>query len=201
MNRLLSIATLAICVSVSPLFAAGNPDTGKEKSAQCAACHGADGNSVNPEWPKLAGQNPKYLAKQLKDYKSKDRANPLMYGQAANLSEQDMLDLAAYFTGLTGSPGSADPDKVALGESIYRGGDLDTGLPACMGCHSPSGAGNPAAAYPKLSGQHSKYTETQLRYFRDGARKNDQAGMMRSIASKMTIEQIEAVAQYIAGLH
>ncbi len=185
----------------SPLLAAGDIAAGKQKSAACAACHGVDGNSANPEWPKLAGQNEKYLFKQLMDFKQEKRVNPLMSGPVAPLSKQDMEDLAAYFASQSGTPGSAEPGQLELGEMIYRGGNLETGVAACMGCHAPTGVGNAAAAFPKLSGQHSKYTSTQLRHFRDNIRANDQAGMMRTVAGKMTVEEIEAVSQYIAGLH
>lgn len=185
----------------SPLMAAGDAAAGKQKATACAACHGADGNSVNPEWPKLAGQSEAYLLKQLKDFKEQKRVNPLMSGPVAVLSDQDMVDLAAYFATQTGSPGSTDAAQLELGELIYRGGNLETGVAACTGCHSPTGAGNSAAAFPRLSGQHSKYISTQLRSFRDNLRGNDQASMMRSVAKKMTIEEIEAVSQYIAGLH
>lgn len=185
----------------SPLVAAGDIAAGKQKSAACAACHGADGNSANPEWPKLAGQNEKYLFKQLMDFKKQKRVNPLMSGPIAPLSEQDMKDLAVYFASQSSTPSSAEPNQLELGEMIYRGGNLATGVAACMGCHSPSGAGNAAAAFPKLSGQHSKYTSTQLRHFRDNIRENDKASMMRTVAGKMTVEEIEAVSQYVAGLH
>lgn len=185
----------------SPLLAAGDIAAGKQKSAACAACHGADGNSTNPEWPKLAGQNAKYLLKQLMDFKKQKRVNPLMSGPVAPLSKQDMEDLAAYFASQSGTPGSAEANQLELGELIYRGGNIETGVAACMGCHSPTGAGNAAAAFPMLSGQHSKYTSTQLRHFRDNVRANDKANMMRTIAGKMTVAEIEAVSQYIAGLH
>ena len=195
------LACAAICCLTTQVFAAGDISSGKQKSAVCAACHGMDGNSLNPEWPKLAGQNEKYLIKQLKDFKNQIRVSPLMSGPVANLSEQDMEDLAAYFSSQTVTPGSADANKVALGQLVYRGGNLETGVTACTACHSPTGAGNPAAEYPMLSGQYSKYVNQQLRNFRDGIRKNDQASIMRSIASKMTVEEIEAVSSYIAGLH
>ena len=112
-----------------------------------------------------------------------------------------MEDLAAYFASQTGTPNSAEATQLELGELIYRGGNMETGVAACMGCHSPTGAGNPAAAFPMLSGQHSKYTSTQLRHFRDNVRVNDKASMMRTVARKMTVEEIEAVSQYMAGLH
>lgn len=198
--RMISVLVISLLIS-SSLSAEGDIEAGKQKSTACVACHGADGNSVNPEWPKLAGQNENYLVKQLKDFKDKKRVNALMSGPVANLSEQDMEDLAAYFSSQSGSPGSAEPAQLELGELVYRGGNLETGVAACTSCHSPTGSGNPAAVFPKLSGQHSKYTSSQLRHFRDNLRNNDQANMMRAVASKMTIEEIEAVSQYVAGLH
>lgn len=190
-----------LLVVSSSLSAAGNVDAGKQKSAACAACHGSDGNSVNPDWPKLAGQNEGYILKQLKDFKGGKRVSPLMSGPVATLSDQDMEDLAAYFSSQIGSPGHAESAQLELGESVYRGGNLEAGVAACTACHSPKGNGNPAASFPKLSGQHSKYISTQLRQFRDSLRSNDQANMMRAVASKMTIEEIEAVSQYVSGLH
>jgi cytochrome c553 len=198
--KMLYMFIISLLIS-SPLWAEGDIEAGKQKSTACAACHGADGNSVNPEWPKLAGQSEKYLIKQLKDYKDEKRVNPLMSGQVAALSEQDMEDLAAYFSSQSGSPGSTEPAQLELGKLVYRGGNLESGVAACTSCHSPTGSGNPAAAFPRLSGQHSKYTSSQLRHFRDNLRNNDQANMMRAVASKMTIEEIEAVSEYIAGLH
>lgn len=202
-----SVKTVNILFLVSmflisaPLMAGGDAAAGKQKSVTCAACHGADGNSANPEWPKLAGQSEQYLLKQLKDFKHQNRVNPLMSGPVAALSEQDMADLAAYFASQTVTPGSTEQARLALGELVYRGGNLERGVASCMACHSPNGAGNPAATFPKLSGQHSQYVTVQLRNFRDGVRNNDRARMMRNVANKMTIEEIEAVSQYVAGLH
>lgn len=199
------LLTVLLLLSLSTAWGAegggGDPEAGKQKSAVCAGCHGADGNSANPEWPKLAGQNERYLLKQLQDFKEGRRQNPLMNSQVASLSAQDMSDLAAYYASQQGSPGSTSPEQVELGQQVYRGGNLQTGLPACMGCHDPKGSGNPAAAWPALSGQHPKYVEVQLRNYRDGLRANDPEGIMRSVASKMKTVEIQAVAQYVAGLH
>jgi cytochrome c553 len=181
--------------------AAGDATAGKEKAGVCAGCHGADGNSANPEWPKLAGQHAGYVAKQLADYKSKKRENPIMAGQAAALSEADMADLGAYFAKQTTSAGAADKDKLALGEKIYRGGNSSSGVAACIGCHGPTGTGNPMAKFPSLSYQHAAYVEKTLKDFRAGARANDAGQMMRNIAAKMTDAEIAAVASYIQGLH
>ncbi len=176
---------------------------GKAKSAVCAACHAADGNSTNPEWPKLAGQHPAYLIKQLQDFKQgRTRSNALMNGMAASLSDEDMANLAAYYAGQTPSAGFVSKEAdVKLGERIYRGGNAETGVPACMSCHGPSGAGFPKAGFPALAGQHAKYTATQLEAFRLEKRSNDQQSMMRDITLKMTPKEIAAVAAYINGLY
>jgi cytochrome c553 len=193
--------SILLCSLLCVAQAAGDPEAGKQKSAVCAGCHGVDGNSSNPEWPKLSGQGEAYLFKQLLDFNSKDRENALMNAQVANLSEQDMHDLAAYYASQKPTPGSTPPEFVELGQQVYRGGNIGTGLPACMGCHSPTGAGNPRAVFPRLSGQHSKYVENQLRGYRDRLRANDPQGMMRKVAQRMTVEELQAVAQYVAGLH
>lgn len=151
-----SLTLVSAFLCATSVMAAGDVAAGKQKSAACAACHGVDGNSSNPEWPKLAGQNPQYLYKQLVDYKENRRENALMAGQVAPLSDQDMQDLAAYFSSQTGTPGSVDPAQVGLGETVYRGGNLKTGVAACSACHGPTGVGNPAAKFPKISGQHNE---------------------------------------------
>jgi cytochrome c553 len=195
-------ATVFACLLTLPLVsAAGDVAAGKAKSAACAACHGPDGNSSNPEWPKLAGQGAGYLAKQLEEFKAGKRANPVMSGQAAGLSEADIADLAAYFGSQKVQLGVAEPGAVQLGEQLYRGGNPGAGIAACMGCHGPAGNGNPMARFPALSGQHPQYVANALREFRAGARNNDPNGMMRSVAERMTDREIEAVSQYVAGLH
>lgn len=198
----LAFAALAMFGAVSTVSAAGDAAAGKTKSASCAACHSSDGNSMVPTFPKLAGQHAEYIAKQLADFKSGARTDPTMSPMAAPLSEQDMTDLAAYFAGNTGSIGSAaDTEKAALGQKIYQGGDKAKGISACMACHGPSGAGNPGAKFPALSGQHSTYIIKALKDFRSGTRANDPAKMMRDVAAKMSDSDIEAVAEYITGLH
>ena len=181
-------------------IADGDIEAGKTKAAVCGACHGADGNSVNPEWPNLAGQGAGYIFKQLSDFKAKKRVNATMAPQAANLSEEDMYDLAAYFSSQTTKGGKADQSQVKLGEAVYRGGNSATGVAACIGCHGPSGAGNPAAKFPKLAGQHATYTEKQLKAFQASGRSNDAGKMMRNLAIRLTDAEIKAVAQYISGL-
>ncbi len=197
---------VAAALSVSAAFTAttavaADAAAGKAKSAMCASCHGADGNSFNPDWPKLAGQHAGYIAKQLADFKAgTDRSNALMAGMVAGLTPEDMDNLGAYFSSQTLTMGEADPALVELGEAIYRGGNKTSGVAACMACHGPNGAGNPQANFPALHGQHAKYTATQLKDFRAGNRKNDAGAMMRNIAAKMTDKEIEAVASYIQGL-
>lgn len=180
----------------------GNAQSGEAKAATCAACHGANGNSVNADWPNLAGQHASYTRKQLADYKAGEtRNNPIMAQQVAALSEQDMADLGAYFATLPPAGGFVSEQKRALGEKIYRGGNLKSGVPACIACHGPTGAGDPMAAIPMLSGQRVPYTVAQLKAFRDGTRSNDPNGMMRGSAHRLTDQEIEAVSEYVAGLH
>ena len=168
-------------------------------AAVCAACHAADGNSTIAANPKLAQQHPEYLVKQLTEFKSGKRDNAIMKGMASALSEDDMKNVAAFYASKQPKPGAArNKELVALGEKIYRGGIADRQVPACAGCHSPSGAGIPAQ-YPRLSGQHSDYTELQLKGFRDGVRKNN--AVMTGVAAKMNDREIKAVADYISGLH
>lgn len=201
MKKLLLIAPLAGLALLGTAQAAGDAEAGKTKSAMCAACHGPDGNSAVPDFPKIAGQHADYIYKQLQDYKSGARQNATMNGMVAALSDQDMADLAAYFSSQKGTVGTAEEDKVALGETVYRAGNAASGISACAGCHGPAGAGNPMANFPHLSGQHAAYTAAQLKYFRDGTRANDAGSMMRGVAKKMTDAEIEAVAQYIQGLN
>ncbi|WP_416421738.1 c-type cytochrome [Pseudomonas sp. App30] len=182
--------------------AAGDPAAGQAKAAVCGACHGPDGNSMAPNFPKLAGQGQRYLDKQLHDIKSGKRQVPEMTGLLTNLSDQDLADLAAYFNSQNGSVGAADPNLVAKGEALFRGGKLDSGMPACTGCHSPNGVGNPMAGFPHLGGQHAQYVTKQLTDFREGNRTNDGDTMvMRSIAAKLSNKDIEALASYVQGLH
>lgn len=169
-------------------------------SSVCAACHGADGNSPLPANPSLAGQHSSYLYKQLSDYKAGRRKNAVMNGMVANLSDDDLHNLAAYFAAQKSKPGTAnDRGLVSAGQRLYRGGASDTGVPACSGCHSPDGAGVPTQ-YPRLAGQHPDYTLAQLQYFRSGERDNDPNAMMRTIAGRLTDKDMAAVANYISGL-
>lgn len=178
-------------------LAAGEETAG----AICAGCHMPDGNSVVDMFPKLAGQHAQYLTKQLNDYKSGARQDDTMTGMAATLAtEADVANVSAFFASKAATAATADDSKVALGKAIYRGGNSTTNLPACMGCHGPNGSGNPTAKYPSLAGQHATYTINQLNAFRDGKRANDSNKMMRNVANKMTVAEIEAVANYIAQM-
>ena len=178
----------------------GDLINGKNLSQPCAVCHSTDGNSVNPIWPKLAGQHSIYIVKQLNDFKDGDRVNVQMAGMVASLTEQDMLDLALYFEDQKNNLGFAEPDLVSQGQKIYRAGDSEKGIAACMACHGPAGSGNPGAMYPSLRGQHAEYTMMQLKMFKTGERNNDANAVMRSIAGRMTDSQINAVSEYIQGL-
>ena len=180
----------------------GDASAGQAKTAVCGACHGPDGNSAAPNFPKLAGQGERYLLKQLTDIKDGKRQVLEMTGQLTNLSEQDLADIAAYYAKQKNSVGAADPKLVERGQALFRGGDLSKGLPACTGCHSPDGVGNAPAGFPHLGGQHADYIEKQLIGFREGDRTNDGDSMtMRSISAKLSNKDIKALASYIQGLH
>jgi cytochrome c553 len=182
--------------------AVAKPDLAKGQATStnvCAACHTNDGSRGSPANPILQGQHPEYLVKQLSEFKSGKRANPIMSGMAAPLSDADMKNVAAFYAGKTAKPGFAkNKELVTLGEKIYRGGVADRMIPACAGCHSPTGAGIPAQ-YPRLAGQHADYTEAQLVAFRSGARNT--SAPMTGVAAKLNDREIKAVADYIAGLH
>ena len=181
-------------------LADGSAEKGESKSTACIACHGPGGNSVNPEWPSLAGQGQAYIHKQLQAFKGGARKNPLMTPMAMGLSEEDMADLGAYFAGQKPTGLEADPGKLAIGQRVYRSGDPKNGVPACAACHGPAGDGNAPAAYPALRGQYATYVAAQLRNYRAGTRQTDSGQMMRTVASTMTDEQIDAVASYVQGL-
>ena len=198
---LCACASVALAAETKPA-AKSMPDVAKGQVTStnvCAACHTSDGSRGSPANPILQGQHPEYLVKQLAEFKSGARANAIMTGMAATLGEDDMRNVAAFYAGKQAKPGFAkSKDMVALGEKIYRGGIADRSVPACAGCHSPTGAGIPAQ-YPRLGGQHADYTEAQLVAFRSGARKNSVP--MMGVAAKMNDREIKAVADYIAGLH
>jgi len=194
----LASAMLALAGSA---FAAGDAKAGKAKAQSCFGCHGVNGVSTNPSWPKLAGQNANYTAKQLSDFKTSKRKDPVMGAQASGLSDQDMADLAVFFAKQKVSLGGADEKLVAQGKKIYHGGIKDKKVAACMGCHGPGGSGNPSAKFPGLGGQHAAYVTKTMQDFRAGTRSNDPNKMMRDIAARMSDADIKAVAAYIQGLH
>ncbi|TDJ70312.1 MAG: cytochrome c4 [Proteobacteria bacterium] len=199
-KRSLTLAVVFwLLTGVGGVYAAGDIEAGKAKSAACLACHGADGNSINPEWPSLAGQMQEYLVKQLQDFKSGARKNAIMAGMVAPLSQQDMEDLAVYFASQALKvSASADREKAQEGQRLYRGGNAKTLVSACMSCHGPSGRGIPPR-FPRVSGQHAVYSESQLLAFKAGKRSNDNEIMTR-IAFRMSESEIKAVAHYMSGL-
>ncbi|BBP01907.1 c-type cytochrome [Sulfuriferula nivalis] len=209
MKNTMAFAAFAALTAFSTAHAEDTAVKGDPAKAQqlvttvCAACHGADGNSTSPTYPKLAGQHAEYITKQLMNFKSGDRKNPIMFGivTSNNLTPENMKDLGAYFASQTEKPGMAkDKELVEAGEKIYKGGNAASGVPACAACHGPTGAGIPVQ-FPRLASQHKEYIYTQLNNFRLGDRANDGGKMMRTIAAKLTDQEMKAVAEYISGLH
>jgi len=205
-RNILVLLLMALPLAATQLHAnsliAGSAEAGEAKSVTCTACHGTGGNSVNPLWPNHAGQGAPYIVAQLQAFKSGQRQDPLMAPQAMLLTDEDMRDLAVYFESLPAAAQAvADPSTVNRGQALYRGGAIDKGVPACLACHGPTGHGNPAARYPALQGQHAAYTAKQLRDYASGARiSTDKTQIMRDIASRLTDEEIRAVASYVQGL-
>ena len=205
------ILAITVLTGISANALAGDPAAGKALTAGCAACHGEDGNSVAPTFPKLAGQNERYLLKQMQDIRDQQRPVPTMVGQVDNMTDDQLADIAAYYASQTQTGGQASPDRLKLGAQVYRAGVSETGVAACAGCHGATGAGNAPAGWPMLAGQHSDYIASQLRKWRIGAentleenpegRTNDgDARFMRDVALRMTDNEIDAVANFIAGL-
>lgn len=188
-------ASLSVCA-----LADGSVEAGATKAGVCLACHGVNGNSTNPEWPSLAGQGARYLAEQLALFRDGKRTNPVMRPLAMGLSDQDIEDLAAYYAAqkLTGL--EADPSHWKAGEKLYRGGDPARDVPACIACHGPVGNGNAPAGYPALRAQHAVYTQKQLRDYASGARTGARADIMRTIAQRMTAEDMRNVSSYVQGM-
>jgi len=181
----------------------GSIEAGRTKSATCAACHGPDGNSVTPDWPSLAGQHASYIVRQINAFKNGERTNVTMKPFADMLSDQDVLDIAAYYASQKITPKGADPALVRLGQQIYRGGVPERGVAACIACHGPTGDGNPLAAYPRLSAQHAAYVSTQLKAYAADERRSDVDfnQMMRNVASLLYDDEIRALASYVQGLN
>ncbi|CAH0532314.1 Cytochrome c4 [Vibrio stylophorae] len=202
-------AIIGLWIILTPMaFAQGDPVAGKAKSATCVACHGADGNGIAPNYPKIAGQNYAYLVKQLKAFRlgaqtqgEQGRYEPQMSPMAAPLSDQDIDDLAAYYASLSASPNTTPSNVIELGQTLYRSGDAARGIPACMACHGPRGDGLRMAVFPKLSQQYAEYIQSQLEAFRAGERHDDMNGMMQDVARNLTDEEIQALAYYVGGLH
>ncbi|KIQ05362.1 MULTISPECIES: c-type cytochrome [Pseudomonas] len=201
MNKMI-VSLLVALGLVGAVQAAGDPVAGQAKTIVCGACHGQDGNSPLANFPKLAGQGERYLLKQMQDIKSGARPVVEMTGMLEPLSDQDMVDVAAYYASQKISVGAADPALVDRGQALFRGGKLAEGMPACTGCHSPDGSGIATAGYPHLGGQHADYVAKQLTAFREGERSNDGDSMvMRDIAAKLSNKDIQAISSYIQGLH
>jgi cytochrome c553 len=202
---------LLVCLFLSfstSAIAQGDAENGKTISVTCGACHGADGNSAIAMNPKLAGQHANYLVKQLTEFKlasqtggKEGRNNAVMNGMSAALSEQDILDLAAFFSSQEATPSETSEEAVEAGNKLYVGGDLQRGITACIACHGPKGNGTSLSGFPDISGQHSDYIATQLKAFRSGERANSLNGMMADIAKRMSDKDIEVISSYVAGLH
>jgi cytochrome c553 len=191
------IAGILVVAALVPVARAA--DAKEIAATVCAACHGADGNSVVPMFPKLAGQQETYLAKQLNEFISGKRKNEIMVPIFANISKGDVPGLAAYFAAQAQTPGAVENAALAeAGKKLYDDGNTDSGVPACMGCHQPKGEGN--ERYPRLAGQHQTYTQQQMADFKAGVRTNDKGKVMRAVAERMTEQEMKAVSEYIAGL-
>ncbi|TDG15818.1 cytochrome c4 [Seongchinamella unica] len=206
MKNVVILASLLLGLSQATAAQTGDAANGKELSVTCSACHGADGNSAAPTFPKLAGLGEKYLLKQMIDIRDGARPVPTMVGQVDNMSDQQLADLAAFYASQARSGGQADPDLVALGEKVYRSGVAERKVAACTACHSPNGKGNAPAGFPALAGQHADYIAAQLKAYRKGyedesGRTNDGDTMiMRTTAFGLSDKEIEAVASYASGL-
>jgi cytochrome c553 len=193
-------ATISGVIISGSALPAGNPEAGATKSTVCAACHGGNGNSTNPDYPSLAGLGADYIAEQLKNFKEGKRANPIMMPMTTSLTPDDMADIGAYFNTLTNTGLEADPSYWQAGEKLYRGGDAGRQIPACMACHGPTGRGNDPAKFPALRGQHSAYVVKQLTDYASGARTTGPNGVMQTIAKRLSPDDIRNLASYIQGI-
>jgi len=203
-SQLLLATLIYSCLTQAKAMPEANPFQGATDSQTCAACHGPNGNTDVSAWPKLAGQHMSYLIKQLQDYQqgmNGPRPNEIMHGQSITLNKQQLIDISAYFAQQITDIGSMTPEDVARAEQLYRGGDIQKGIPACMSCHGPSGQGIGSAKIPKLSGQNPEYTYQQLQAFKAGTRKNDPNDMMQDVAMKLSDEDMRILANYLFGLH
>jgi len=188
-------------VELKASIASGDAAAGKAASAVCAGCHGVNGVAAITTYPNLAGQGAPYLFKQLMDFKSGARENAVMLGMVANLTEQNMQDLATYYAEMPAPEGVSAEDNLTEGRQIFQGGITSIGVPACAGCHAPDGAGNDAAKFPRLGGQHAEYVVTALQNFRAGTRANDPGKMMQMLSKRLSDDEIAAVANYVQGLY
>jgi cytochrome c553 len=193
-------ATISTALFSTAALPAGSVEAGAAKAALCTACHGANGNSVNPEWPSLAGLGADYIAEQLKNFKEGKRNNAVMMSIVMTLQPDDYADLGAYFDSLKNTGLEADPSFFEAGEKLYRGGDPSRGIPACMACHGPTGAGNAPAKFPALRGQHSVYVVKQLNDYASGARTSGPNGIMQTISKRLTPDDMRNVAAYVQGI-
>ena len=194
-------AALPLALSCDAAWPAGNAQAGATKSAVCQACHGANGNSTNPQWPRLAGLGEDYIVEQLDNFKSGKRKNVVMLPMASALSPEDMADIGAFFQAQTNTGGEVDPAHREAGEKLYRSGDKSRGIPACMACHDPTGRGNEPAKFPELRGQHSVYVTQQLNDYASGARPAGPGAIMETIAKRLSTDDIRDVAAYLQGMH
>jgi cytochrome c553 len=194
------LATAFVGLIPNSLLAEGDAAAGQAKSALCGSCHGVDGNSLMAMNPKLAGQSARYMVKQLQEFKSGARESAIMASMVLSLSDQDMEDIAAWYSSQQPTIQGANPESIELAERLYRGGNSEIAVAACSACHSPTGKGNAPAGFPLLSGQHAEYTLQQLKNFRSGARQNDGSAMMRTVVERLTDKELEALASYVSGL-
>lgn len=199
-RKMVLAAVLCGSVCSTAAWSAGDAEKGAAKAVVCSACHGANGNSANPEWPSLAGLGADYIAAQLNNFKEGKRPNPVMMPNAMALSAEDMADLGAYFNGLKNTGLESDPSYWDAGQKLFRAGDANRGIPACMACHGPAARGNEAAKFPALRGQHSVYTVKQLQDYGSGARTTGPNNIMQSIAKKLTADDMRNVASYLQGI-
>lgn len=204
MLRLTTVLLILMIAASNLALAAGDPQAGQAKAAVCSACHGMDGNSQIPQWPKIAGQHEDYIARQTRMVRDQQRVVPQMYPIVMNLSDQDIADIAAWYASQTITPGVADDALVETGSKLYHGGDRARGIPACMACHGPAGLGVPGIGWPMVRAQHAAYTADRLRRYRNGevnGPKDANSAIMAAIAKQLSDAEIEALASYIEGLH
>jgi cytochrome c553 len=204
MKTWLLTLSVSLALAAGTAVAAGNPSAGKEKATNlgCIACHGEDGNSPNPVWPKLAGQHPSYLARQIGAFKAGDRKDDTMSPMAMIIAtDEDLADLSAHFSAQALQPGEpATVEQTLVGQQLFRGGNAANGVAACAACHGPQGVGNAPANFPRIAGQHAPYVEKALKDYRAGVRASDPNQMMRGVAARLTDAEIAAVAAYVQGM-